>query len=106
MKTNMTAHAFYDRMTRFEYIVDTVGIGKVAARYQDVDAKNRIAFFELTTTGVIIVKNKDNMVVTAYIAREQQAIKVWRGADGNKKMPAPLYKKINQNAVARENQPC
>lgn len=106
MKTNMTGHAFNDRMARFEYIIDTVGIGKVTARYQDVDEYNRVVIFELTTTGVIIVRNKDNMVVTAYIAEMRQAIRVWRSTNGNKKMPAPLYTKINQNATARENQPC
>lgn len=106
MKTNMTGHAFNDRMARFEYIVDTVGIGKITARYQDVDENNRIVVFELTTTGVIIVRNKDNMVVTAYIAEMKQAFKVWRSVNGNKKIPSSLYEKIRQNQRVRANQPC
>lgn len=106
MKTNMTGHAINDRITRFEYIIDTVGIGKVITRYQDIDEYNRIVVFELTTTGVIIVRNKDNMVVTAYIAELRQAIRVWRCSNGDKKMPAPLFTKIKQNDIARINQPC
>lgn len=106
MKTNMTEHARKDRQSRLEYIIDTVGVGKVAVRYQDIDEKNRIVIFELTTTGVIIVRNAENMVVTAYIAEMRQAVRVWRCQHGDKKMPAPLYKKITQNTKARINQPC
>lgn len=106
MKTNMTAHAKLDRMARLEYIIDTVGIGKVAVRVQDLDEYNRIAIFELTTTGVIIVRNAENMVVTAYIARVQQAARIWHIQHGDKKMPAPLYTKIKENDYARIHQPC
>ena len=102
----MTEHARKDRQARLEYIIDTIGVGKIVVRHQDIDEKNRIVIFELTTTGVIIVRNAENMVVTAYIAEMRQAVRVWRCQNGNKKLPAPLYKKITQNEKVRINQPC
>jgi len=106
MKTNLTSHAHYDRQARLEYIIDTIGVGKVAVSSFEIDSQNRPVNYELTTTGVIIVKNKDNMVVTAFIAEMNQAIKIWRNVHGNKKMPTPLYTKIQQNEKVRKNQPC
>lgn len=106
MKTNMTHHAKNDRMARLEYIVDTVGVGKVIATSIELDKYNRETISELTTTGVIIIRNTERMVVTAYIAEMNQAIKVWRTAKGTQKMPTPVYNKIRQNYIVRINQPC
>ena len=107
MKTNMTAHADRDRRSRLEYIIDTVGVGKVIVASHEIDEYNRPVCYELTTTGIIIVKNKDNMVVTAFFSGLEFATKVWQNVHGSKKkLPPVVAAQIKRNSTYRALQPC
>ena len=109
MAPNMTSHARNDRRARLEYIVDTVGIGKVMCEscYEDRRANYSHYSKQLTSTGVIILRSANNDVITAYIATFGQALEVWQRAFGsNKKMLPALNAKVRANENYRKNQPC
>ena len=109
MAPNMTSHARNDRMARLEYIVDTVGIGKVMCEscYEDRRANYSNYSKQLTSTGVIILRSANNDVITAYIATFGQALEVWQRAFGSsKKMLPALSAKVRANENYRKNQPC
>ena len=97
MKTNMTHHARFDRANRLNYIVDTIGIGEVVCTYRQKCYDGRDAFLKLTSTGVIMVVNEENKIITAYIATIGEAIGVYREATTRHELPSGLYKRIRQN---------
>ena len=51
----MTKHAQVDRISRLEYICDTVGIGEVVAEINEIDEYGNTLSKKLTDTGVIII---------------------------------------------------
>lgn len=105
-KSNLTAHARFDRADRFEYIIDTIGFGEPVTRLSEIDPRNgKPVVYELTSTGVIIVRDRKNVVITAYIAGIEQATRVWRSSSASKNMPSYLYRKIKQNDKIRAKQP-
>ena len=104
---NMTYHANTERLTRLEYIVDTIGFGEVIAEFKGKDNQNRNFTQKLTDTGVIIVIGIDGKsIVTAYIANYNQANYCFRQAHGNRRMPQNLRRRIENNEQVRKNQPC
>lgn len=103
----MTKHATVDRLSRLEYIIDTIGIGETVCTAKQIDSLNRIGYSSLTSTGVIVITSENHKLVTAYIAEMNQAIKVWRDAKGNGiKLPQYLFNKIKNNDNVRKLQPC
>ena len=109
MKTNMTYHARYDRKNRIEYILDTVGLGEPVCEWTYKDERHNGPVTKiLTDTGVIILKNNKNKIITTWIGSTQQAKAVYVGASGGKatKMPQKLYTTIKDNQKYVLNQPC
>lgn len=107
MKSNMTNHARHDRRNRFDYILDTVGLGtEIVAEVKRLDDKNRVAYSRLTDSGIIVIVSADHKtVVTAYIATIEQASAIYRTARGCSIMPNSLYKRIKANEKFMKNQP-
>ena len=93
--TNMSAHVIIDRADRIGIIEKTVGWGEPLV--QAPDLKGRDATAILTTTGVIIIRSLDNMIITAWIASVPQAISVWRRATGEKNLPNAVWNIVNYN---------
>ena len=85
----MTKHMKEDRINRAVFIATTVGFGEVIAE-KYVAKKQSISC--LTDTGVIIVKNEENVIVTMYIATYQQA-----QAIAGKNFPLAVAKKVRSN---------
>jgi len=103
MKSRMSYHARVQRIERFEYILDTVGFGEeIICTSSEIKGKMRLRI--LTDTGVIIIKEKNGEIVTAFIARIEQASAIWYEAR-QKTMPNKLYQKIKANRRFQENQP-
>lgn len=103
-KTNLTAHARFDRMTRIEYIIDTIGIGEVIAECAIHDERG--GYRRLTSTGVIIVvANDKHTIITAFIAEPRQAAAVYLEDKKVRKMPDNLYNRIRKNEYYQKNQP-
>lgn len=103
MKSSMSYHARVQRIERFEYIIDTVGFGEEIAS-TNLKIKEKMRLHTLTDTGVIIVREKDGEIVTAFIARIEQANAIWYKAQ-QRTMPNKLYQKIKANRRYQENQP-
>jgi len=93
--TNVSAHVILDRKTRIDIIEKTVGFGKPFVEAEDL--KGRDATATLTTTGVIVIRDLNNMIITAWIASVPQAISVYRRATGKKNLPANLWNMVNYN---------
>lgn len=103
-KTNLTAHARFDRMTRIEYIIDTVGIGEVIAECASHNENG--GYRRLTSTGVIIVVGNDKRtIITAFIAEPKQAAAIYLEAKKVRKMPDNLYNRVRKNEYYQKNQP-
>lgn len=93
--TKMSAHAIIDRATRFAAIENSVGWGKPLV--EATDKKGQDATATLTDTGVLIVRDFDNMIITAYVATVRQAQAVWNRATNGARMPRQLWNVINYN---------
>lgn len=93
--TKMSAHAILDREVRFDIIEKTVGWGTPVVMAPD--KKGRDATATLTDTGVMVIREPDGTIITAWIASVRQAQAVWGRATGNIKMPAALWNVINYN---------
>ena len=106
MNKNMSKHAIEERLQRFNYIVDTIGIGETIAEHKELDQFGRENTKKLTSTGVIIVIGTDQKtIVTAYIASVQQAMRVYKQATGHKRVPNNLLQRLYNNEIIRNNQP-
>lgn len=93
--TRMTAHAIVDREMRFKVIENTVGWGNPVVETPDRDGKDATA--TLTDTGVMIIRDMENTIITAWVANVRQAQAVWGRATGNSRMPCKLWNMVNYN---------
>jgi len=95
MKQNVTLtyHAEEERMERIAYIAVTAEFGEVVRTKEEHDFHTDATLLELTTTGVIIVRNaKTKTLVTMYMASYKQA--TWL-CDGD--MPDVVKRAITRN---------
>lgn len=94
--TNMTAHVILDRMNRINFIEKTIGFG--TAKYTCDDDRSNDTVKTLTSTGVIVVRQKNtNTIITAYVASVGQAFRLFNRATGKTKMPMRFWDIINYN---------
>lgn len=87
--TNLSYHAINDRAARFNNIENSLGWGNPVA--SAVDKKDHTATATLTDTGVIIIRNSRNMIVTAWFASVKQACDVWAGSGNDGIIPTKLW---------------
>lgn len=106
MKKNITAHVAVERFDRISYIIDTIGLGEeILFEALLPNSQNVTRRMALTNTGVILVKPLDaDIVITAWIASIEQAVKISK-ASGHNKMPESIYRKIKNNKKYAKNQP-
>ena len=96
--TNMSYHAQEGRKNRLTFI-EALGIGVPVATVEKKDEQGRKYYKTLTSTGVMVIRNTDNMIITLYLAEISQAIKVFRESYGRVRMPEELYNKIMMNGI-------
>lgn len=94
--TLVSAHVVVDRMTRINIIEKTVGWGEPVVHTADRKSGGD-ATITLTSTGVLVVRAPNNMIITAWIASETQAMGVYRRATGKSKMPDKLFWQVQYN---------
>lgn len=93
--TKMSAHFIIDRADRINYIEKTVGWGTVIVEAPDPIREDvRKA---LTSTGVLIIFGREDIIITAWIADVNQALRVWLDAKNNNHLPKWLWNVINYN---------
>ena len=93
--TKMSAHAIIDRQDRFNMIENSVGWGTEVITA--LDKKGRDATATLTSTGVMIIRDFEGMIITAWVASVPQAQAVWGRAKGTAKLPRWLWNVVNYN---------
>jgi hypothetical protein len=96
-KIILTEHFKNERLDRYVYIVTTVGIGEPVTTKKIFDDEGRWAYHTITTTGVIIIRNPCDELVTMFIANKAQAKRLF----DNDKMPMVLEGVVNRNASKR-----
>ena len=93
--TKMSAHVIVDREARINMIERTIGWGTEIITAPD--KKGRDATATLTSTGVIIIRSFDGMIITAWVASVPQALAVWIRGTGNNHLPSWLWNVVNYN---------
>lgn len=94
MNTNLSKHAMTDRLDRITFIATMIGIGEVRAERSTVSRSGGQCVMQLTSTGVIVVKGKDNgTIVTMYLA----TISVAKTFFPNFPIPKDLFRIIDKN---------
>lgn len=93
--TRMSAHVIIDRAARIAHIENSVGWGNAVVIAPD--KKERDATATLTSTGVIVIKSLDGIIITAWVASVAQAVSVWSRAKGNTHLPHWLWNVVNYN---------
>ncbi len=88
----LTEHFKNERLDRYVFIVMNVGLGDPIKTIKVLDEEGRYSYQTITTTGVIIIRNPQNELVTLYIAKRNQAEKFFDG-----KIPMALEGRINYN---------
>lgn len=95
MLFKLSEHASREREERLMYILLNVGIGeRIICRTAGQKADRQEA---LTDSGIVLILNNDDKVITAYIATIDKATAIWRTAYGNKHMTEKLYEQIMNN---------
>jgi hypothetical protein len=90
MKVKTTHHICADRLDRIAYIGTTIGFGEILFSRHSEERDSTLC---LTDTGVVIVKNKFDRVITAYVASSMsQVTYITRG-----QTPVWLTKRIKHN---------
>lgn len=92
---NTTAHVIIDRKARFEMIERTIGWGNPVIVAPD--KKERDATATLTDTGVMIIRDFENKIITAWVASVAQAQAVYGRATGSPKLPRRIWLVVNYN---------
>lgn len=90
-----TKHMINDRMNRWLFINETIGIGEVirsTAPYKH-ERTAQMCYKELTSTGVIIIRGEHAVVITCYIATIEQAKTFYP----NGKLPLALEGRVRTN---------
>lgn len=95
MLFKLSEHASREREERLLYIAMNVGLGEqVVCRVASQKSNRQEA---LTDSGVILILNNEDKVITAYIATIDKATAIWRTAHGNSRMIESLYTRIISN---------
>ena len=95
MQVQFSQHMLNDRMDRYVVIATEVGFGEVAMSIQRTDVRyGGKVTIQLTTTGVIIIKNDFDLIVTMYCTTVKQAHHLFRVNH----LPQAVYKAIQRNS--------
>ena len=94
MNTNLSMHAMTARLDRITFIATMIGIGEVRAERSTISRSGGHCVMQLTSTGVIVVKGKDDgTIVTMYLA----TVSVAKTFFPNSSIPKDLFRIIDKN---------
>ena len=96
--TNISYHVLNDRKERMEQI-KAVGMGAPIAVVTESDNNNRQITKTLTSTGVVVIRNVENMIITMYLAEVYQAVRIFKTCYGDVRLPDDIYNKITLNNI-------
>ena len=89
-------HIAEDRLERATIILERIGLGEELYTRSWIDSTGRECLRTLTTTGVILCKNKETrMVTTLFVATPRQVQKLY----GQNHCPDYIYSIVKKNQV-------
>lgn len=98
-----TRHMTKERVMRFCYICEKVGIGEVIKEVPSIDEKGHKRVMQITDTGVAIIRSAtDREILTVYILNIGKLIWAFNGKDN---IPKYLYKRVVKNERYAREQP-
>lgn len=106
MGTKVTIHFERDRLERATYIAKVVGFGEVVKVGTGYDKQGRYYSKHITDTGVLIVKNQYEAIITTFLLRPGQLVALYKQFDWGQ-VPSWLHHKVlnNQRKGYTANQP-
>lgn len=72
MEQKFSKHYANDRQKRETLIQVLIGEGEAVETFKEVCKDGRIAYHTITTTGIIIIKDESDVIITKKIARPNQ----------------------------------
>lgn len=72
MEQKFSKHYAEERQKRELLIHVLIGEGEEVETFKEIDKYGRVAYHTITTTGIIVVKNEEGMIITKKIARPNQ----------------------------------
>lgn len=89
-----SSHAITARLDRMTFISINIGFGEVVAERNTISRSGGECLMQLTSTGVIIVKGKDDgTIVTMYLATISVAKTFYEG----RLMPKEIFSAVSRN---------
>ena len=76
-KVKFSEHMTADRMGRYLFIATKVGFGEVTLEAATRTAEGA-AIAQLTSTGVLMIRGKKNIIVTMYLATVSQIMNIFK----------------------------
>ena len=98
MIMNLSYHAEVERAERIELLAEYIGFTRIVMEVVLPD-RNRVGKFRkigLTSSGIMIIRNMEELVITAYLPQIDEVVKLSRKA-GKKQVPPKLYNKVLKN---------
>lgn len=98
MKKNVifSHHALTERADRIAYIATTIGFGEIVHSVWDVDNQN---YRCITDTGVMMIKSRDDVIITMFIATYGQVERLYNG-----NVPKSISEIIRRNTKRKLNE--
>lgn len=96
----MTTHAQVERVERVAYILTTVGLGEIRSERLTHNQQGKLHLYQITDTGVLIVKTPEQQLITMFIASFDQILWFYQG-----QAPAWAKNKARKNERYRKGQP-
>ena len=72
MEQKFSRHYREERQKRELLIQVLIGEGEAVETFKEFDKNGRVSYHTITTTGIIIIKNEDDVIITKKIARPKQ----------------------------------
>lgn len=101
MKKNVifSHHALAERADRIAYIATTIGFGEIVHAVWDVKNQN---YRCITNTGVMIIKSRDDVIITMFIATYGQVEKLYNG-NVPKSMSEVIRRNTKRKFIEKQN---
>ena len=96
--TLASAHVYTDRKERLNAVY-AIGVGFPAAIFEEYKDGQKVVV-TLTSTGLVVIRSTDNMIITLYIPSVSKAKRFYRIANGKEaRVPQKLIDNVIMNNV-------
>ena len=100
LNTDLTYHAQVQRADRVQQIIANIGVGQIVKEvyvqsWDKAVTGGKGVYICITDTGITIIKDElKQKIITMYVTTYRELVKCY---NGEKRIPAYLRKKVNQN---------